>query len=45
MKKNSDACVDGHRAAVQEKDTAHVKRLARGAKRDGKEAAFSKSET
>ena len=25
---NSTACVDGHRAAVQEKDTDHVKRLA-----------------
>ena len=24
---NSTACVDGHRAAVQEKDTAHVKHL------------------
>ena len=33
---NSTACVDGHRAAVQGKDTAHVKHLARGAKRDTK---------
>ena len=31
---NSHACVAHHRAAVQEKDTAHVKRSARGAKRD-----------
>ena len=31
---NSDACVADHRAAVQEKDTAHVKRSAHGAKRD-----------
>ena len=29
---NSTACVDGHRAAVQEKDTAHVKHLPHGAK-------------
>ena len=33
---NSTACVDGHRAAVQEKDTAHVKHSAHGAKRDTK---------
>ena len=33
---NSTACVDGHRAAVQEKDTAHVKHVAHGAKRDTK---------
>ena len=31
---NSTACVDGHRAAVQEKDTAHVKHSAHGARRD-----------
>ena len=29
---NFTACVDGHRAAVQEKETAHVKRLTHGAK-------------
>ena len=34
ISQNSNACVDGHRAAVQEKDTAHVKRSAHGAKRD-----------
>ena len=33
---NSDACVDGHHAAVQQKDTAHVKHLTHGAKRDTK---------
>ena len=33
---NSTACVDGHRAAVQEKDTAHVKRSAHEAKRDAR---------
>ena len=33
---NSTACVDGLRAAVQEKDTAYVKHLAHGAKRDTK---------
>ena len=32
----STACVDDHRAAVQEKDTARVKRLAHEAKRDKK---------
>ena len=36
ISQNSIACVDGHRAAVQEKDTAHVKRLAHVAKRDMK---------
>ena len=36
ISQNSTACVDGHRAAVQEKDTAHVKRFAHGAKRDMK---------
>ena len=36
ISQNSTACVDGHRAAVQEKDTAHVKRLAHEAKRDMK---------
>ena len=36
ISQNSTACVDGHRAAVQEKDTAHVKHLAPGAKRDTK---------
>ena len=33
---NSTACVDSHRAAVQEKDTAHVKYLIHEAKRDMK---------
>ena len=33
---NSTVCVDGHRGAVQEKDTAHMKHLAHGAKRDTK---------
>ena len=33
---NSTACVDGHRAAVQAKDTAHVKRSAHEAKGDMK---------
>ena len=42
---NSDACVADHRAAVQEKDTVHVKRSEHGAKRDGEEAAFGNSET
>ena len=42
---NSTACVDVHRAAVQEQDTAHVKRKPHGAKRDRDEAAFSNSET
>ena len=37
ISQNSTACVDGRRAAVQEKDTAHVKRLAHEAKRDMKE--------
>ena len=32
ISQNSTARVDGHRAAVQEKDTAHVKRLKHGAK-------------
>ena len=36
ISQNSTACVDGHRAAVQEKDTAHVKHLTYGAKRDMK---------
>ena len=36
ISQNSTACVDGHRAAVQEKDTARVKRLAHEAKRDKK---------
>ena len=36
ISQNSTACVDGHRAAVQEKDTAHVKRFAHEAKRDMK---------
>ena len=36
ISQNSTACVDGHRAAVQEKDTAHVKRSAHEAKRDMK---------
>ena len=33
---NSDACVDGHRAAVQEKDTAHAEHSTHGAQRDMK---------
>ena len=33
---NSVACVDGHHAAVQQKDTAHAKLLAKGAKKDMK---------
>ena len=36
ISQNSTACVGGHRAAVQEKDTAHVKRLAHEAKSDMK---------
>ena len=36
MSQNSTACVDGHHAAVQEKDTAIVKRFAHEAKRDMK---------
>ena len=34
ISQNSTACVDGHRAAVQEKDTANVEHLTHGAKRD-----------
>ena len=33
---NSDACVDGHRAAVLEKDTAHAEHSTHGAQRDMK---------
>ena len=36
ISQNSTARGDGHSAAVQEKDTAHVKRLAHEAKRDMK---------
>ena len=36
VSQNSTARVDGHRAAVQEKDTAHVRRLAHEAKGDMK---------
>ena len=36
ISQNSTACVDGHHAAVQEKDTAHVKRSAHEAKRNTK---------
>ena len=34
ISQNSTASVDGHRVAVQEKDTAHVKRLAHEGRRD-----------
>ena len=38
---NSTACVDGHRAAVQEKDTAHVEHLTHGAKRHEAQVSHS----
>ena len=36
ISQNSTARVDGHRVAVQQKDTAHVEHLTHGAKRDRK---------